>query len=75
MKAHKIFSPNACQKLIFISPKIIGISQFQSHIKGKAKIKQASSADVRFMRKPLVASFVFSIALSVCLFCKVTDFR
>jgi hypothetical protein len=30
--------PNACQNVILVKPKITGISQFQSHIVGKAKI-------------------------------------
>lgn len=35
------FKPRACQKPIFISPKIAGISQFHSHITGNAPIIEA----------------------------------
>jgi len=31
-------SPKACQKVIFTSPKIAGISQFHNHMTGRAMI-------------------------------------
>ena len=42
-RPNSISSPQAFQKVIFVRPKMLGMSQFQSHSTGQAKGKENSS--------------------------------
>ena len=65
-RPNSISSPQAFQKVILARPKILGISQFQSHSTGQAKGKENSSHKKKVAEPP--STTVKQVSYSKCLF-------
>ena len=64
---HKKLSPNVCQNVSVVKPKIFGISQFHSHITGSVNKNEANTLNNSTVAKvsKKIATYFFSINFAI----------